>query len=135
MKFETTKQVKTWLRGLALLNRDLEMKTGFYLRLQRDCRDLGVVARHHEAYYLDKIEELHKRMQQIGEDVERLMECLDPEERAILTARYIKHLMWDAMEFYVHFSRRHAIRIHDRALKKLIGQEVEADVYRKKDGN
>ena len=52
------------------------------------------------------------------------LEQVDPDERMILTARYVRRLLWYAMEFHVYFSRRQAIRIHNRAVKKLVGAQV-----------
>lgn len=129
MKFTTEKEVKTWLRGLALLRKDLEMKSGFYTDLMRISRQMGSAGKKHEGYYQAQVEQLHQKIQLLILDIERVLDTLDPDEKAILTARYIKRLMWDAMEFHVYYSRRQAIRIHDRAIKKLVGQEVGMDGY------
>ncbi|MEE1013451.1 MAG: hypothetical protein U0L92_03955 [Clostridia bacterium] len=130
MKFSTEKEIKAWFRGLSLLKKDLEMKSSFYLELLRECQRVGKSLSRHEAYYLAQIERLHEEMQQVTADTERIMDILTPEERLVITARYIKHLPWDGIEFAVHYSRRQAIRIHNSAIKKLIGQEVGPDVYR-----
>ncbi|MBR5152113.1 MAG: hypothetical protein IKW60_01095 [Clostridia bacterium] len=132
MILKTKEEVKAWFRGLDLMKKDLEMKSAFYGELVWMSRNLGESGKKHEAYYLEKIQELHRRIQLLAEDIERVMNTLWPEERAVLTARYIRDKFWDAMEFQVHYSKRHSIRIHDRAVEKLIGQEVDCDVYRGK---
>lgn len=124
MKFKNTEEVKTWLRGIRLTKKELEMKTAFFTDLEYSSRRMGKNGCKHEAYYRRRIEELHRHLQTLTADTERLLATLTPDERMILTARYIKGVMWDAMEFYVYYSRRQAIRIHDRAVKKLVGQEV-----------
>ena len=129
MKFSTNEEVKTWLRGLALLKKDLEMKSAFYTDLMRISRQMGDAGKKHEGYYQAQTERLHHKMQLLTADIERVLDTLDPDEKAVLTARYIRRLMWDAMEFHVYYSRRQAIRIHDRAIKKLVGQEVDMSGY------
>lgn len=129
MKFTTSNEVKTWLRGLALLKKDLEMKTGFYTDLMRISRQMGDAGKKHEGYYQAQVERLHQKMELLSEDIERVLDTLNPEEKAVMTARYIRRLMWDAMEFHIYYSRRQAIRIHDRAIKKLVGQEVDVRGY------
>ena len=52
-------------------------------------------------------------------------DMLDDTERLVLTAKYIKAIRWDFIEFHVFYSRRQAIRIHNEAIKKLVGQEVK----------
>lgn len=132
MKFSTEKEVKAWFRGLTLLKRDLEMKSDFYVELLRECRRVGRSLSRHEAYYLAQIERLHEEMQEVMVDTERIMDTLTPEERLVITARYMKHLSWDGVELMAHYSRRQAFRIHNEAIQKLIGQEVGGNVYRRK---
>lgn len=135
MKFSTEKEIKAWFRGLGLLKKDLGMKSGFYVELLRECQRVGKPLARHEAYYLAQIERLHEEMQEVTADIERIMDILTPEERLVITARYMKHLSWDGVEHMVHYSRRQAFRIHNDAMKKLIGQEVGSDVYRRKPAN
>ena len=56
--------------------------------------------------------------------VEGIFNSLDENERLILTARYIKMIRWDFIEFHVYYSRRQAIRVHNEAVKKLVGADV-----------
>lgn len=129
MRFETEKEVKAWLRGLSLLHRDLSMKSEFYSDLLRQSKKIGGRGLKHAEYYLRQIERLHDRIKVLAEDVETALDTLDPEEKLVLTARYIKRIMWDAMEFHVHYSRRQAVRIHNRAIKNLVGCELKGDGY------
>lgn len=129
MTLTTTTEVKKWLRGLPLLKKDLELRSAFYIDLMRDSQTMKEAGKRHEEYYLAQAERLQEKMRKATADADRLMEMLEPEERVVLHARYIKGVLWDGIEFYIHYSRRSAVRIHNRALKKLVGQEVETDVY------
>lgn len=124
MRFMTEESVKKWMRGLPLLKKELEMKIVFYTELIRDMKKLGEVGEKHCRGYLDQIERLQEEIQRLAKDMDRLLDKLDPDEKAVLTARYVRRLLWDAMEFHVYFSRRQAIRIHNRAVKKLVGESV-----------
>ncbi len=101
----------------------------FYADLMRDSRYLGDAGKKHEEYYQAQIARLQEKMKFLAADIERVLDTLDPDEKAVLTARYIRRLMWDAMEFHIYYSRRQAIRIHDRAIEKLVGQEVDMHGY------
>lgn len=125
MKLQNAESVKGWLRGLPLLKKELEMRIAFYSELAKESRKVSEIGDKHLAYYLTQIERLQPRMQTVLREAEKLLDTLLPEERAVLHARYLRRYGWDAMEFQVHYSRRQAIRIHNRAIDKLIGMEVE----------
>ena len=38
------------------------------------------------------------------------------DHRTVLTLRYVKGMIWDAISVYMHFSYRHTLRIHGAAL-------------------
>ncbi len=126
MKFTTAEEAKKWLRGLPLLKKELQMKTAFYQDLIGDSKKMGTAAEKHITYYEIQIEKIQKEIKGLTEKMDTLLSLLDPEERMILTARYVKGLLWDAMEFHVHYSRRQAIRIHNQAVDRLVGREIEA---------
>ena len=63
-------------------------------------------------------------MKRLMEDVDKLFSILDDNERTVMTARYINLIRWDYIEFQVFYSRRQAIRAHDKAILKLVGQTV-----------
>lgn len=128
MQLRTEEEVKKWMRGLALLKKDLQMKIGFYHDLERIDRLAGNDKKN-ERYYREQIQRLQDKLHNLAADVERVLEALDPDERAVLTARYIQNYMWDAMEFHVYFSRRQAIRIHNRAIRRLVGTVVGEEAY------
>jgi len=130
MKLNKKEDVKAWLRGLSLLKKDLESKSALYAELVWLSRNLGEQGKKHEEYYLKQVDELHQKIQALTSDIDKAMEMLYPEERAVLTARYIRHIKWEGIEFYVHYSKRQSIRIHERAIAKLMGMEVGSDVYR-----
>ena len=124
MKLTNDEAVKKWMRGLPLMKKELEMKIAFYMDLAREVRKLGEAGEKRLTAYMAQIEQLQDRIKGLARDMERLLDQLDPDERMILTARYVRRLLWDAMEFHVYFSRRQAIRIHNRAVKKLVGAQV-----------
>lgn len=132
-ELKTAQEAKKWLRGLPLMRRELSLKIDFYTDLMRECKRMGTAGDQGMRYYLNQIALLQEQLRGLTGEVERVLNRLDPDERMILTARYVRRLTWDAMEFHVHYSRRQAIRIHDRALKKLAGVRVEGSDYEEKD--
>ncbi len=123
MKLNNVKEVKKWLRNLAVIKKELELKIDFYHELERDFKGKDGLIKHCEEY-MKKIKELKGALNKQMADIERLFSILTEEERMILTARYISLVKWDYMEFRVFYSRRQAIRIHDAAVLKLVGKEV-----------
>ncbi len=126
MKFETAEEAKKWLRGLPLLKKELQMKTTFYQELIKDSKRSGIPSEKHIDYYQERIDHMQKEMRAMTEKMEAVLSVLDPDERMVLTARYMKGILWDAIEFHVHYSRRQAIRIHNQAIERLVGQEIKA---------
>ncbi len=124
MKFTTANEAKKWLRGLPLLKKELDLKAAFYKDLIQDNRKLGLVGEKYIAYYGGQIIRIQEELQELTKQMDRILDLLEPEERVILTARYVRGLLWDAMEFHVHYSRRQAIRIHNQAIERLVGLEL-----------
>lgn len=124
MRFTTANDAKKWLRGLPLLKKELELKTGFYRDLIQSNRRMGAVGEKYIAYYGGQIIRLQEELKELTAQMDRILDVLDPEERMILAARYVRGLLWDAMEFHVHYSRRQAIRIHNQAIERLVGVEL-----------
>lgn len=127
MKFKTSDEAKKWMRGLPLLKKELELKMAFYKELLVDNRKLGAVGEKYVAYYGGEIIRLQGQLKQLTIQVDRMLDRLDPEERMIITARYLRGISWDAMEFHVHYSRRQSIRIHNQAIERLVGVELGGD--------
>lgn len=123
MKLSNVREVKKWLRNLAVIKKELELKIDFYHELEMDFKGKEGLVKHCEEY-MKKIKELKGALNKQMADIERLFFGLTEEERMILTARYINLIKWDYMEFRVFYSRRQAIRIHDTAILKLVGQSV-----------
>ena len=124
MRFENVKDVKKWFRGIVPCKRDIELKLEFYRDLLKSFEksegfDNAV------KYYKEQIEKLQNKMTTILEETERTMNLLDEDEKMIMTARYIKMIKWDYIEHQIYYSRRQAVRIHDRAVEKLVGQTVK----------
>lgn len=123
MKLKNEKEVKTWLRKLPLLKKELELKIDFYTELVADFKKTSSYGKHVD-YYNEKIDELKRKIDLHLNETEKILGLLNETERLILTAKYIKMIKWDFMEYHVFYCRRQAIRIHNEALKKLIGIEV-----------
>lgn len=51
--------------------------------------------------------------------VVKIIEPLTVEERIVIVLRYIIGLDWDEIASHTHYSRRHVLRIHAAAVKKL----------------
>lgn len=133
MKFTTADEVKKWLRGLPLAKRELKLKMDFYKDLIRDNLTMGKGSEKYIAFYRQKIEDLQEELIRKTGEMERVLDRLDPEERMVLTARYVKGVLWDAMEFHVHYSRRQAVRIHNQAVENLVGIELGGMEYGKEE--
>ncbi len=123
MRFENVTDVKKWFRGIVFCKREIELKIEFYKDLLEDFEKTGTFDESVK-YYKSQIEALQGKMKRLLWDKERLMELLDEDERMIMTARYINLTKWDFIEFQAYYSRRQAIRIHDKAVLKLVGQTV-----------
>lgn len=122
MILKSEEQVKKWLRQIPVLKKELELKIEFYKEIASDFEKLDEQS---SKGYRMKIDELKRRIDILLADADRLFDLLDDTERLVLTAKYIKAIRWDFIEFHVFYSRRQAIRIHNEAIKKLVGQEVK----------
>lgn len=125
-KLENVQDVKRWLRNIPYVKKEIELKIKFYKELSCDFENLPKWEKYCE-YYCLEIERLQKKMKTLLSDMERLFNLLDDNERLVMTARYINLIRWDYIEFQVYYSRRQAIRVHDIAIEKLVGQEVGDD--------
>lgn len=125
MRLNTEEEVKKWLRSIPLIKKELRMRIEFYKELKADFNDLDRYSTSVE-YYTTKIDELEEKLNLLIEDRDRIFSLLEDDERLILTAKYIKLIKWDFIELHTYYSRRQAIRIHNAAIGKLVGQEVEA---------
>ncbi len=123
MRLKDEKEVKKWLRNLPILKRELELKVEFYKDLAGETDGVYGLSRAAE-YYRETIDELREKVDKMMSDIERLLGLLNESERLIMTAKYIRFIRWDFIELHVFYSRRQSIRIHNEAIKKLVGQEV-----------
>lgn len=132
MILNTTDEIKKWFRSIPLAKKEMELRIKFYEDLISDYarpqQRAGTEGRGTDymdpGFYQSQIETAQNRYDSILKDVDRLFELLDGDERAILTAKYLNRISWDAMEFHIFYSRRQAYRIHNRAIEKLAGQTV-----------
>ncbi len=116
-------EVKKWLRNLAIIKKELELKMRFYREITNGAGD-DAFFRKHCIYYREQIEETQNKLKEQMSDVERLFGLLCEDEKLVMTARYITAVKWDYIERYVFYSRRQAIRLHNEAVKKLVGCSV-----------
>ncbi|MBE5039228.1 hypothetical protein [Ructibacterium gallinarum] len=124
MQLNSVEEVKKWLGSLPVMRQEMKLKIAFYQDLTQDMKKLKEAGKKHSAYYFSQIQKLEQRLRQADKDFDRMLEILEPDERLILTARYVRHILWSCIRFHVYFSERQAIRIHNRALKKLVGFTV-----------
>lgn len=124
MQLNSVEEVKKWLGSLPVMRQEMKLKIAFYQDLTQDMKKLKEAGKKHNAYYFSQIQKLEQRLRQADKDFDRMLEILEPDERLILTARYVRHILWSCIRFHVYFSERQAIRIHNRALKKLVGFTV-----------
>lgn len=124
MRLNNAEEVKKWLRGIVHTKKELKLKIEFYKGL---CNDFEKAPGFEKRImrYREEIGRLSAQLEHFIEETDRIFGLLDDTERMILTARYINTIGWDFMEAKVYFSRRQAIRIHNAAVKRLVGQEVD----------
>lgn len=127
MILSNVSEVKKWLRSIQSLRAELSLKIKFYRELGEEFETVSGFEKS-IAYYRDQIESLQLKLNKLLEDVEKLFNTLDENERLIMEARYINMIRWDFIELHVFYSRRQAIRVHNNALEKLVGQNV-GDIY------
>lgn len=121
MIFANEKEVKSLLRKVALVKKEIKLKIDFYNELISDFSTLGVEKTNR---YKNEIDTLEHKLNTLTSDIDELFSYLDEPERLILTAKYLNSVRWDFIEYHVFYSRRHAIRIHNEAIKKLVGHEI-----------
>lgn len=97
-----------------------------YQALKREVRQLDRLMRSPEAEATVRGKALgllykakRDRLGVILQRIEDALDALEPTERIILRGRYVEGRSWTAICTDVHYSRTSAIRIHDRALRKL----------------
>ena len=127
MKFKSTKDVKKWLRNLPVVKNDLMLKIKFYREISDELEKTPEFESTLERYKKE-VENLSAKLEGLIKQTDKLFSYLEEHERLIMTARYINVIRWDFIEFKVFYSRRQAIRIHDKALEKLVGKTV-GDIY------
>lgn len=123
MRLNDVCEVKKWFRSIPCVKAETALKIDFYNELCRDFKNTSGFEKSVE-HYKNEIKALEAKLNCMISDMNRLFGLLDETERLVLTARYINLIKWDFIELKIFFSRRQAIRIHDNALRKLVGQEV-----------
>lgn len=145
MIFNNAEEVKQWLRSILYIKCQLRLKIKFYQSLIEDihtdcCRFLDKPFNHkeisptlkkiiNEDIYRLKIVQLQNDIVHITDIFDAMMDTLSCEERCIMTAKYLNGITWDHIEAHIPYSRRQAIRIHNKSIKNLtcIDWEVRAN--------
>lgn len=133
--------VKKWLRNMPLARKEMNLKIDFYNSLINDMSRIGVADSRlkklkpetdmclsdisNVEFYRSQIEKCREKYDAVLRDWDRMSKLLTADEVSVITAKYLKGITWDAMEFTLFFSRRQCFRILDNAVSKLIGQTVE----------
>lgn len=148
MTFYNTEEVKQWMRDILYTRQHLRLKIQFYQNLIEDTQQGGfcfendpiqkqIVSSAMEKIinteiYRDKIAQLQKCLLYETELFDKMLDRMNGEERCIMTAKYLNGISWEHIEAYVPYCRRQAIRIHNKALKKLTGIDWEVNCDGKK---
>ncbi len=127
MKFKSTNDVRKWFRNLPVVKNELMLKIKFYREISEELQKTQDFEKMLERYKKGVVK-LSEKLERLTKDADELLSYLEEHERLIMTARYINVIRWDFIEFKVFYSRRQAIRIHDKALEKLVGKTV-GDTY------
>lgn len=123
MTFKNVSEVKNWLRNINIVKGELKLKIKFYKELEEEFNGTAGFESSVK-FYKNQVEELQEKLKRLISDTDKLFSLLDENERLVMTARYINMIRWDYIELHVYYSRRQAIRVHDGALLKLVGQTV-----------
>lgn len=125
VKLNNVNDVKNWLRSFPVVKKDIENQMSFYEELA-ECFMRDINWKKDVELYRNEVKKLKSKLNLLLKDYERVARVLDEKEKLVLDVKYLKGVRWDYIERYVFYSRRQAIRIHDTAIKKLVGQVVEA---------
>lgn len=125
VKLNNVNDVKNWLRSFPVVKKDIENQMSFYEELA-ECFMRDINWKKDVERYRNEVKKLKSKLNLLLKDYERVARVLDEKEKLVLDVKYLKGVRWDYIEMYVFYSRRQAIRIHDAAIKKLVGQVVEA---------
>lgn len=122
--FKNENEVKKWLRSFPIIKKELNLRISFYEDLAAEFSKSAEWEKE-ALYYKDQIAEIKRAADLCLSEYERLLDILEENEKLILTVKYLKAIAWDYIELHIYFSRRQAIRIHNNAIRKLVGQTVE----------
>ncbi len=144
MTFYNAEEVKQWLKDILYTRRQLRLKIRFYQDLIEDTQSGGGFRFSDESIektsvspamkkiinpevYRTKITQLQTELLRRTELFDKMMNSLRGEERCIMTAKYLNGISWEHMEAHIPYCRRQAIRIHNKALEKLVDIDWEVE--------
>ncbi len=105
-------EIKKIFRGIRSTKKEMELRLAFLKDVQSmDFDTTGI-----EASILREYKKLESRVLL----ADRMLDTLEPEERAVLTARYYDGIRWEYIEPVLQYSISQCQRIHNRAIRKLM---------------
>lgn len=118
MIFQTPSDVKKWLSVFRSREKDILLHIRHYEE-NKGCFGSQYSNRH--------IATLQYELMTLHNDMDKILLSVQENIRPILSARYVQRIGWDYINLYTYYSRRQAIRLHNKALKDLVGFKVGTD--------
>lgn len=115
MVLTTPSEVKNWLYSFRPHEKDILLHIRHY---EENKPNFGA------PYSNKQIANLQYELLILHRDMDNILSHIPKNIRPILTTRYVRRIGWDYINLYTYYSRRQAIRLHNKALKMLIGIEV-----------
>lgn len=105
-------EIKKIFRGIRSTKKEMELRLAFLKDVQGMDFDTSGI----EASILREYAKLEQKIQL----ADRMLDTLEPDERAVLTARYYEGIRWEYIEPVLQYSISQCQRIHNRAIRKLM---------------
>lgn len=123
MRTSEFEKVKKWFRGIKISVKVFGEKIDFYndlIRISNKLQDSEKKIKLDTDYYLNQIDILKNKIRERDEILKQCFKLFDEDEKNIMTYKYIKGIGWDYISMYAFFSKSQAVRIHNKAIKKII---------------
>lgn len=115
MVLTTPSEVKNWLYSFRSHEKDILLHIRHY---EENRANFGA------PYSNKQIANLQYELLILHRDMDNILSHIPDNIKPIFTARYIRRIGWDYINLYSYYSRRQAIRLHNKVLKLLVGIEV-----------
>lgn len=123
MRTSEFEKIKEWFRGIRISVKTFGERIDFYndlINISNRLKNSDKNIELDKDYYLNQIDKLKSEIQERDEILERCFELFTEDEKNVMTYKYIKGVGWDYISMYAFFSKSQAVRIHNKAIKKII---------------